>query len=76
MPVLPLDGSSSTWSGLPGTKSPSSSAASTSARATRSFTEPAGFLPSSLSQIRTDSFGLSALTSTMGVLPMSSRTEP
>ena len=76
MPVLPLEGSSSTWSGLPGTSVPSASAASTSASATRSFTDPVGLWPSSLTSRRTDSDGLSELTSTIGVSPTSSSTEP
>ena len=75
MPVFPDEGSISTWSGLPGTRMPSASAASTRLRATRSLTEPAGLRPSSFSQIDTSGFGLRAETSTMGVDPMSSSTE-
>ena len=42
----------------------------------RSFTEPAGFWPSILARMRTRGFGLSALTSTSGVLPIMSSAEP
>ena len=59
----------------PGTSVPSASASSTIALAMRSFTEPAGFWPSSLTRIRAPGCGLSALTSTIGVLPMRSSTE-
>ena len=47
MPVLPDVGSMSTWSGLPGTSTPVRSASSMSDSATRSFTDPPGFCPSS-----------------------------
>ncbi len=59
----------------PGLRVPSASASSIMARAMRSFTEPAGFWPSSLARMRTSGLGLRALTSTMGVSPMSSITE-
>src|SRR5687768_16096833 len=72
MPVLPEDGSMIV---RPGTRSPSRSAAASMARAMRSFTEPAGFWPSSLARIRTFGLGLSWLTSTMGVSPIRSSTE-
>ena len=42
----------------------------------RSLTEPKGFWLSILARIRTRGFGLSALTSTSGVLPIMSSTEP
>ena len=69
MPVLPEEGSITV---LPGFRVPSASASSIILRAMRSLTEPAGLLPSSLARIRTRGFGLSWLTSTIGVLPMSS----
>ena len=47
MPVLPDDGSMIVW---PGVSVPSASASSIIARAMRSFTEPAGFCPSSLAE--------------------------
>src|SRR5262249_16427606 len=40
--------------------------------AARSFTDPPGFWPSSLARMRTFRFGLSAVMSTIGVLPMRS----
>jgi hypothetical protein len=43
--------------------------------ATRSFTEPPGFCPSSLMSRRAEGFGLKELMSTSGVFPMSSRTD-
>src|SRR5919106_466673 len=73
IPVLPDDDSMMTW---PGFSVPSFSASSTIDRAMRSFTEPPGFWPSSLARMRTDGFGLRALTSTSGVLPISSSTLP
>ena len=73
MPVLPEVGSRRV---APGTNTPSLSACSTMRRAIRSFTDPPGFWPSSLTTMRTDGLGLSALTSTMGVLPMRSRMLP
>src|SRR5947209_1631276 len=54
---------------------PSRSAASTIASAMRSFTEPPGFWPSSLTRRRTAGFGLSSVTSTIGVLPIRSSTD-
>ena len=50
MPVLPDVGSRMIESGP---IAPRCSRSSTSARATRSFTEPVGFVPSSLTKIRT-----------------------
>src|SRR5436190_6377431 len=72
MPVFPDDGSRMVW---PGRNEPSASAASTMARAMRSFTDPAGFCPSSFTSSRTPALGLIWLTSTRGVLPIRSRTE-
>ena len=71
MPVLPEDGSMSV---APGASRPVRSASSIIERAILSFTEPPGFCPSSLARSRTSRFGLSAETSTSGVLPISSRT--
>ena len=71
MPVLPDDGSISV---APGVSTPRFSASSIIERAIRSFTEPPGFMPSSLTRIRTSGFGLSAETSTIGVFPIRSRT--
>ena len=73
MPVLPDDGSRMR---CPGVSDPSFSAASIIARAMRSLTEPNGFWLSILARMRTRGFGLSALTSTSGVLPIMSSTEP
>src|SRR4029077_19897017 len=73
MPVLPDDGSRMR---CPGLSDPSFSAASIIARAMRSFTEPNGFWLSILARFRTRGFGLSALTSTSGVLPIMSSAEP
>ena len=70
MPVFPEDGSSSV---SPGESRPSFSASSTIDSAMRSLTDPPGFWPSSLIRMRTPGLGLSALTSTSGVLPMRSR---
>ena len=61
MPVLPEVGSIRIWSGSPGRSTPRRSASSISDSATRSFTEPPGFWPSSLMAIRASGFGLSAL---------------
>ncbi len=72
MPVLPEDDSSTTD---PGPSRPSFSASSIMALAARSLTEPPGFWPSSLARMRTVRLGLSAETSTSGVLPTRSRTE-
>src|SRR5580700_5219824 len=74
MPVLPEVGSIRTWSGLPGTRTPARSASSMRDSATRSFTEPPGFCPSSFMKMLTAGLGLSALMSIIGVLPMRSRT--
>src|SRR5580700_1732542 len=74
MPVLPEVGSIRTWSGLPGTSTPARSASSMRDSATRSFTEPPGFCPSSLMKMLAAGLGLSALMSIIGVLPMRSRT--
>ena len=74
MPVLPEVGSIRTWSGLPGTSTPARSASSMSESATRSFTEPPGFCPSSLMKMLAAGLGLSALMSIIGVLPMRSST--
>src|SRR5687767_12556546 len=73
MPVFPEDGSRIVW---PGCRTPSASAVSIMLRAMRSFTDPPGFMPSSLARMRTAGLGLSWLTSTSGVLPMASRIEP
>src|SRR5215472_10606956 len=75
MPVLPDVGSKSTWPGRPGTRTPRRSASSISESATRSFTDPPGFCPSSFIAMRASGFGLSALMSTSGVLPIRSSTE-
>jgi hypothetical protein len=72
MPVLPDDGS---MMRLPGERVPSLSASSISDLAMRSFTEPNGFWLSILARIRTLGFGLSWLTSTIGVLPIISSTD-
>src|SRR4051794_35793933 len=71
MPVLPLDGSRMVW---PATRRPLFSACSIIDLAMRSLTEPNGFWPSSLATIRTSGLGDSRLTSTIGVLPIMSRT--
>src|SRR5262245_34240627 len=73
MPVFPDEGSRMRW---PGLSVPSFSAASIIARAMRSFTDPNGFWLSILARMRTRGFGLSALTSTSGVLPIMSSAEP
>jgi hypothetical protein len=72
MPVLPDEGSMIV---RPGARVPSASASCTIAHAMRSFTDPAGFCPSSLARMRTSGLGLSGVMSTIGVLPISSRTE-
>src|SRR5947209_10681354 len=69
MPVFPDDDSRMIW---PARRSPFFSASSIIDSAARSFTDPPGFWPSSLATMRTFGFGLSADTSTIGVLPMSS----
>src|SRR6516165_1386327 len=73
MPVFPDVGSNNTWSGSPGASTPRCSASSIIASATRSLTDPPGFCPSSFRYRRAEGLGLSALTSTSGVLPMRSR---
>src|SRR5580698_5478767 len=75
MPVLPEVGSMRIWSGSPGRSTPRRSASSISDSATRSFTEPPGFCPSSLMAMRARGLGLNALMSTSGVLPIRSSTE-
>ncbi len=72
MPVLPEDGSMIV---RPGVRVPSSSASVIIASAMRSLTDPAGFWPSIFARMRTSGFGLSSLTSTIGVLPIMSSTE-
>src|SRR3954454_12666208 len=72
MPVFPLLDSRIVW---PGRRSPRFSASSTMDSATRSFTLPPGFCPSSLARIRTFGLGLIPLTSTSGVLPIRPRAE-
>jgi hypothetical protein len=71
MPVFPDD---SPIKVAPGRNAPRSSASSTRKRATRSFTEPPGLAPSSLTTMRTAGFGLSWETSTIGVSPIRSST--
>ena len=73
--MLPDEGSMRTWSGWPGTRTPSRSAVSIIDSATRSLTDPPGFCPSSLMKMRADGFGLSALMSTSGVSPIRSNTD-
>src|SRR5688572_13745264 len=72
MPVFPDEDSITV---VPGSSRPSFSACSIMYLAARSFTDPPGFWPSSLARMRTLGFGLSADTSTSGVLPMRSRIE-
>ena len=70
MPVLPEVGSMMT---LPGFRTPRASASSIMARATRSFTLPAGLKYSSLARIlafRPNFFSI-WVSSSSGVLPMS-----
>jgi hypothetical protein len=67
MPVLPEVGSRIV---CPGSMAPSASADWIIERATRSFTEPVGFWPSSLAKIWTPSFGERVGSSTSGVLPI------
>src|SRR5712691_6291906 len=69
IPVLPLVGSMMMRS-VPGYRSPFSSAASSIASATRSFTDPDGLAPSSLAHSRTPGLGLKPGSSINGVLPM------
>src|SRR4051794_11002969 len=71
IPVLPLDGSRMVW---PGCRRPLFSACSIIDLAMRSLTDPNGFWPSSLATMRTSGLGDSRLTSTIGVLPIMSRT--
>ncbi len=73
MPVLPDDGSISVW---PGLRTPSFSASSIMRQRDPVLDRAAGFCPSSLMRMRTSGFGLSALMSTSGVFPISSRAEP
>ena len=58
----------------PGRRLPFFSASSIIDLAARSFTEPAGFTPSSFMSTCTRGLGLSSLMSTSGVLPMVSST--
>src|ERR1044072_7484950 len=69
MPVLPLVGSSSSFPGW-------SPAAWTIFSATRSLIEPVGFWPSSFAYSLTAGVGDSRGSSTSGVLPTRSRSEP
>ena len=71
MPVLPEDGSRMRW---PFTRRPVAYARLIIALAMRSFTEPNGFWLSNLANSRTFGDGESWLTSTSGVLPISSST--
>jgi len=71
IPVLPDEDSMICW---PGRRLPSFSASSIIALAARSLTEPPGFHPSSLARMATRGLGLRELTSTIGVLPIRSRT--
>src|SRR5215469_11940942 len=73
MPVLPLVGSRSS---RPGSSSPTASAASIIALATRSLIEPVGFCPSSFANIRAPPGGGSRRSSTSGVFPTRSRSDP
>src|SRR5712691_4666482 len=69
MPVLPLVGSMM--------RAPGASCASSSiAFATRSLIEPVGFWPSSFAYMRTDGVGASRCSSTSGVFPIRSSSEP
>src|ERR687892_1297374 len=70
MPVLPEVGSRMVLSGV---RSPDRSASSIMATATRSFSEPVGFWPSSLAQSRTDGRGDSRWMPTSGVFPTAPR---
>src|SRR3954452_3174463 len=71
IPVLPLEGSRMVW---PGCRRPLFSACSIIDLAMRSLTDPNGFWPSSLATMRTSGLSDSRLTSTIGVLPIMSRT--
>ena len=73
MPVLPEVGSRIVW---PGPISPSASACSIIALATRSLTEPVGLWPSSLAKIFTSGLGESRCSWTIGVLPIDSTMSP
>src|ERR687892_659883 len=70
MPVLPEVGSRMVLSGV---RSPDRSASSIMATATRSFSEPVGFWPSSLAQSLTDGRGDSRWMPTSGVFPTAPR---
>src|SRR4029079_8552119 len=70
MPVLPDVGSRMIESSL---SRPRSSRSSTRSFATRSLTEPVGFVASSLAKIRTDGTGDIRGIATMGVWPIASR---
>jgi hypothetical protein len=72
IPVLPLVGSRMV---SPGLSRPSSSAARTMCRATRSFTLPVGLRSSSLAHSRTSEDGDSRGSPTSGVLPHASSNE-
>src|SRR5215218_3320495 len=73
MPVLPDVASSRIESGL---RRPLASRSSTSARATRSLTDPVGLAASSLAKRRTAGFGESLEISTTGVPPIDSTSPP
>src|ERR1700686_3977749 len=73
MPVLPEVGSRIVW---PGSISPSASADSIIALATRSLTEPVGLRPSSLAKIFTSGLGESRESWTIGVPPIDSTMSP
>ena len=72
MPVLPLVGSRRR---RPGSSSPEDSAASSIAFAMRSLIEPLGFWPSSFAYRRTEGFGESRGSSTIGVDPTRSSSD-
>ena len=71
--MLPEVGSRIVW---PGPMRPRSSASSMSERATRSLTEPVGFIDSIFAQMRTPGLGLRRLSSTSGVLPIACTMSP
>ena len=71
-PVLPLVGSRMVW---PVAREPSARAAASIAWAMRSLTEPLGFCPSSLAQMRTPSRGDMRRSRTSGVLPIRSSSD-
>src|SRR5438270_4197326 len=73
IPVLPLVGSSSS---RPGSSSPAASAASIIDFATRSLMEPVGFCPSSFAKMRAPPRGDRRFSSTSGVFPTRSRSDP